>query len=71
MTPIIEYAAAIWGQQELSCISAIQNRACRYFMGVSKYTPNTAVQGDMGWITAGNRQNLCVLRLWLRLMNRE
>ncbi len=54
VTPIIEYAAAIWSQQELSCISAIQNRASRYFMGVSKYTPNAAVQGDMGWKTSLN-----------------
>ncbi len=71
MTPIIEYAAAIWGQQELSCISTIQNRVCRYFMGVSKYTPNATVQGDRGWKTAGHRQKLCVLRLWLRLMNMD
>ncbi len=71
VTPIIEYAAAIWGQQELSCISAIQNRACRYVMGVSKYISNAAVQGDMGWKTAGHRQILCVLGLWLRLMNMD
>ncbi len=71
VTPIIEYAAANWGQQELSCISAIQNRACRYFMGVSKYTPNAAVQWEMSWKTAGHRQKLCVLRLWLRLMNTD
>ncbi len=71
VTPIIEYAAAIWGQQELSCISAIQNRACRYFMGVSKYTPNAAVQGNIGWKTAGHGQKLCVLRLWLKLMNMD
>ncbi len=58
-----------WGQQELSFINAIQNRACRYFMGVSKYTPNAAVQRDMGCKTVGHRQKLCVLRLWLRLMN--
>ncbi len=71
VTPIIEYTAAIWGQQELICISAIQNRACRYFVGVSKYTPNAAVKGDMGWKTPGHRQKLCVLRLWLRLMNMD
>ncbi len=40
-------------------------------MGVSKYTPISAVQGDMGWKTAGHRQKLCVLRLWLRLMNMD
>ncbi len=65
MTLIIEYAAEIWGQQELSCISAIQNRACRYFMGVSKYTPSAVEQGDIGWKKVGHRQQLCVLRLWL------
>ncbi len=51
--------AAIWGQQEISCISAIQNRACRYFMSVSKYTPIAAVQRDMGLKTAGHRKKLC------------
>ncbi len=40
-------------------------------MGVSKYTPNAAVQGGMGWKTAGHRQNVYVLRLWLRLMNMD
>ncbi len=71
MTSIIEYAVAIWGQQELSCIITIQNRASRYLMGVSKYTPNAAVQEDNVWKTAGHRQNLCVVRLWLRLMNMD
>ncbi len=68
---VIEYAAAIWGHQELSCIAAIQNGACRYVMGVSKYTPNAALQGDMGWKTAGHRQKVSVLRLWLRVMNMD
>ncbi len=44
------------------------NRACRYFTGILKYTHNSAVQGDMGWKTAGHRQHVHVLRLWLRLM---
>ncbi len=57
--PKIEYAAAIWDQQELSCISAIENRPCRYFMGVSKYTSNAVVQEDIGWKTAGHTQTLC------------
>ncbi len=40
-------------------------------MGVSKYTPNAVVQGDMGWKTEGHRQQLCVLRQWLRLINMD
>ena len=46
--PIIRYEAAIWGHKEFSCINAVHNRMCRYFLGVKKFTPNAAVQGDMG-----------------------
>ncbi len=45
---IIDYVAAVWGTHELSCISAILHRTCRLLMGVGKYTPNAAVQGDIG-----------------------
>jgi len=48
VAPVIEYAAALWGVREYSCIGTVQNRACRFFMGCSKFTPNTAVRGEMG-----------------------
>ena len=43
---IITYGSAIWGFKEYNCIN-VHNRACRYFLGVGKYTPNAAVHGDM------------------------
>ena len=46
---ITNYGAAVWGSTGYSCIAAVQNRACRYFMGLGKYAPNPAIQGDMGW----------------------
>ena len=45
---IIEYSAAIWGTKPFSSISAVQNRACRYFLGLGRYVPNAAINGDMG-----------------------
>ena len=45
---IIRYGASIWGHKEYPCINAVHNRMCRYFLGVSKFTPNAAVNGDMG-----------------------
>ena len=45
---ISSYGAAIWGTKEYSVINIVQNKACRFFIGVGKYTPNTAVNGDMG-----------------------
>ncbi len=69
VTPVIEYVAALWGMREYSCISSVQNRALRYFMGCSKFTPNTAVRVDMGWKSLKHKQQLCVARFWLRLIN--
>ena len=31
---VIEYSAAIWGTKPFSSISAVQNRACHYFLGL-------------------------------------
>ena len=66
---IFSYGAAIWGDREFSSVNAVQNRACRFFLGVGKYTPNSAVQGDMGWALSIHKQWLCVTRLWCRLVN--
>ena len=46
--PVYEYAAAIWGSKDYSCVNALHNRTCRYYISVGKYTPNVAVRGDMG-----------------------
>ena len=65
----ISYGACIWGTNEYSCINAVQNRACRFFLGVGKYAPNNAVNGDMGWITPLAKQWTCVVRTYFRLKN--
>ena len=36
--PTIGYGSAKWGTKEYSCINAVQNRACRFFLTVGKYT---------------------------------
>ena len=66
MQPIIDYGASVWGQTEHSCINAVHNRACRFFLGVGRYTPNLAVQADMGWTSPWQRRWACIARLWLR-----
>ena len=68
---IINYGAAVWGSTGYSCIAAVQNRACRYFMGLGKYAPNLAIQGDMGWSLPEHRQWICVIRQWCRMINMD
>ena len=37
---VISYGAAIWGIKEHAGISTVQYKACPFFLGVGKYTPN-------------------------------
>ncbi len=62
--PILDYGASISETKEFSCVNAVQNRASHYYMGVSKYTPNGAVHGDIGWRQATPRQWISVTRQW-------
>ena len=64
---VISYGAAVWGVKEYSVINTVQNKACRFFLGVGKYTPNAAVNGDMGWTPPHIKQMTSVLSHWFRL----
>jgi hypothetical protein len=66
--PIIDYGASVWGTKSYNCISAVQNRAMRCFLGVGKKTPIAAMEGDMGWRSPEYRQWVCVIRQWCRFL---
>ena len=68
---VINYGAAIWGFKDYTCISYVQNRAAKYFMGVNKFTPNDAVSGDMAWNPVINKLWLCNFRQLSRFSKME
>ena len=53
----------------MSCINAVQNWACRYFLGLGRYAPNAAINGEMGWLSPEHSQ--CIVRKWCRLVNMD
>ena len=58
----------LYGEQKnYSCVEVVQNRACRYFLGLGKYAPTPAVAWDMGLLAPQHRQWLCVMRKWFRM----
>ena len=67
----LDYGAAVYGTNSYSCLEAVQNRACRYYLGLGKYAPNLAINGDMGWDTPQNKQWICVIRKWCRMINMD
>ena len=40
-----------YADRKFACITAVQNRAERFYLGVGRYTPNAAVNGDIGWLS--------------------
>ena len=48
--PVLLYGAGIWGTANRQAINTVQNKACRFFIGVQKTASNIAKRGDMGWM---------------------
>ena len=63
----ISYGAAAWCDRQFSSSNAVQNKAARFFMGVGRYTPNTAVNGDTDWMNPFDRQWSSVINNWYRI----
>ena len=71
IAPILDYCAGIWGSQKHEQIDTVQNRAIRFFLGVHKFAPNLAINGDMGWVSSGNRRNIEMFRYSNRIIKMD
>ena len=68
---IIDYGASVWGCRTFSCISAVQNQALRLYLGVGRYTPNSAVSGDTGWKSTYLKQLKNITNQWCKLKSMD
>lgn len=50
-------------------INTVQNKACRFFLGLGKNASNIASQGDMGWSSCAIKQKIEACRLYFKLEN--
>ena len=69
VTPVLDYGSEIWGTKHFSKADSIQNRAMRFYLGVHRFAPNLAVQGDIGWLSCSSRWSINIIRYWNRLIN--
>ena len=65
--PVLFYGAGIWGLSEQKEINTVQNKACRYFLGLGKTAANIASQGDMGWTSCNMKQKIESCRLYFKI----
>ncbi len=55
VTPIVDYCSGEWGFAKLKKIDTVQNRVIRYFLATHIFSPNLAINGDMGWSSSQAR----------------
>ena len=65
--PVLLYSACLWGLSEQKKVNTVQNKACRYFLGLGKYASNLASQGDMGWSSCAHKQEIEACRLYFKI----
>ena len=69
VVPVLDYSCEIWGKNNVCHSDLIQNKACRYFLGVHNFTAIPALYGEMGWLPSKFRKYMSILRFWNRLVN--
>ena len=65
--PVLLYSSGVWGMSDFGKIKTVQNKACRYFLGLGRNAANIVSQGDMGWSSCFVKQRIEVCRLFCKL----
>jgi len=68
VTPIMDYAASVWGFKRNSKCESVQHRAARIFLGVHRFAAIHAISGDIGWMSAQLRHRVEMCRLWNKIV---
>ena len=66
--PVLDYGASVWGYKTYTVIDSVQNRAIRYFLGVHRFSPSLAINGDVGWLPSSIRNWFQMVRMWNRIL---
>ena len=61
----------MWCYKDYSAIDSVQNRSLRYCLGVHRFAPKLAINGDVGWLPAKERRWYNMLCYANRLMNMD
>ena len=71
VAPILDYCSGIWGFQKFGYLDSIQNKAIRFFLGLHRFAPNLAINGDIGWASCSLRRWIEMIRYWNRIVDMD
>ena len=69
--PVLDYGVEVWGIYKCTEVEKVQNTAARVFLGVNKFAPILAIQGEIGWQLCKTRIDISMLRYWNRILKME
>ena len=71
VSPILNYAAEVWGFFQANHIERVHLQFCKRLLGVKKSTQNNFVYGEFGRINFQTRRFFIILKYWLKIVNTE
>jgi hypothetical protein len=71
VTPVMDYAAAVWGYKDHQKLNTVQHRAMRCFLGVGKFTAIPALYGELCWSTPVHRRHVDMIRYFVKILNMD
>ena len=71
VSPILNYAAEVWGFFKANHIERVHLQFCKRLLGVKKTTQNNFIYGELGRINFQTRRSFIILKYWLKIVNTE
>ena len=66
--PILCYGSEIWGYQCYADIEIVHGAFCKYILGTSSQTPNSAVLGECGRLPLYTHYKVRCIKFWLKIL---
>lgn len=73
VSSVLDYGAeVVWLPKKSACLlEKVQQRACRYFLGVGRFSALCTLNAEMGWMSCASRSLLSKCRFYNRLLKME
>ena len=71
VSSVSDYSAALTGFSDYECLTKIQLRAIRAFLGLPKNAPNAGVLSEVKWLLPKFRTQIPIIRHYHRLLNMD
>ena len=67
--PVLTYGCEVWGFSDINCLEVLHRKFIKIILGVSKYTPNSMVYGEVGVYPLTHIVAMRMINFYMRIVN--